>query len=206
MDIYLDGDKLPGYDHRVTAQGQIDRKDLSGESSSTAAAYAGWKPWLLSVRTRIDFDRPDALLELRTMFEAAQETEQTTPSFDAFGTPITEVSTATTLVPKLWEITDDTAAALDIFHVRFADAMQVEPDAEQRRWEVTLHLVQERSTPEKAEERLPAATQPAPAAPDATDTTGAAATAATGALATVEAVLAKANNFFGQTFYGVKPK
>ncbi len=41
MPLYLDGEQLPGFDHRVTALGQIERADLSGESSATLSAPAG---------------------------------------------------------------------------------------------------------------------------------------------------------------------
>ncbi len=41
MTIFLEGVKLPGFDHRVTAQGKIERKDLSGDTSSTAGGHGG---------------------------------------------------------------------------------------------------------------------------------------------------------------------
>ena len=160
MGIFLDGDKLPGYDHRVTAQCQIDSADLSGDTSSTATAHRGYKAWVLQVRTSINFENADQLLALRVMFEATAESEISEQTVDAFGTPVTNVSTvADPLTPRLYEIEDDTAAALGIFKVRFADLFKVEPLENQKRWEVTFHMLEVRSIPEKIAERAPAAAE-----------------------------------------------
>lgn len=70
MTILLDGNALPGFDHRITAQGQIERKDLSGQNSSTAGGHAGWKAWMLQVRMKIKMEDADDLLALRAMFQA----------------------------------------------------------------------------------------------------------------------------------------
>ncbi|MCH9047139.1 MAG: hypothetical protein IIA40_13675 [SAR324 cluster bacterium] len=82
MPLFLNGELLPGFDHRITANGQIDRKDLSGQNSSTAGGHAGWKAWLLQVRLKIKMEDADDLLALRAMFQADGFTERTTSTVD----------------------------------------------------------------------------------------------------------------------------
>lgn len=82
MPLFLNGEFLPGFDHRITANGQIDRKDLSGQNSSTAGGHAGWKAWLLQVRLKIKMEDADDLLALRAMFQADGFTERTPTPFD----------------------------------------------------------------------------------------------------------------------------
>lgn len=42
--IYFDDAPLPGYNHRMVIQEQIERKDASGETSTTTESHQGWKP------------------------------------------------------------------------------------------------------------------------------------------------------------------
>lgn len=138
MTPLLDGVPLPGYDHQIRAQGQIERKDLSGAQSSTAGSHGGWKAWVLNVTCRVDKEQPNDLLALRRLFtaEAGQD------GGEGEGRP------------KRYRITEETAAALGIFHVRFTDFFKVAPDdSGQRRWEVRFTLVEERSIPERRAER-----------------------------------------------------
>ena len=107
MTLLLDGDPIPGIDHRVTAQGQIERKDLSGQNSATAASHGGWKAWLLQVSVKVPMDDDIDLLRLRVLFQ----TEQGEDAFGSFGTG----------KPKVFEITEPTANAMGIFKVRFPD-------------------------------------------------------------------------------------
>ena len=66
MNLLVDGNPIPGKDHHVTAQGQIERKDLYGQTSATAASHGGWKAWLLqvSVKMPIEKDGREASKEL----------------------------------------------------------------------------------------------------------------------------------------------
>lgn len=64
MTILLGGEKLPGYDHRVKVQGKIECKDLGREGSNTAGSHVEWKPWILQVRLKINFDGGGGLLDL----------------------------------------------------------------------------------------------------------------------------------------------
>lgn len=170
MTILLDGDAFPGFDHRITANGQIDRKDFSGDGSSTAGGHAGWKAWLLQVRLKIAMEDADDLLALRAMFQADGFTERTTTTVDETGTEQTTVTSTPTGVPKIWEITDDTAAALGIFKVRFTEVFKVEPDDALRLWNVVATLIEVRSRPELLSERLPAGSEQTPGAPSGTQT------------------------------------
>lgn len=77
MTILLDGEFLSGFDHRITANGQIDRKDLSGQNSSAAGGTRGGA-WMLQVRLKIKMEDAEDLLALRAMFQADGFTEPTT--------------------------------------------------------------------------------------------------------------------------------
>jgi hypothetical protein len=160
MKLLLDGVAVPGYDHKLTAHGQIDSKDLSGDTSSTGMGHEGWKAWVLQVRCRVNFDQQADLLTLRSLFQA----EENTPGYE-------DSTPAGTGVPYVYKISEDTAAALGIFKVRFNDQFRVEPLQEQRRWEVVFNLIEVRSIPEKREERTPAGAEAAASAPTGTQTT-----------------------------------
>jgi len=123
---------VPGYGLQVLADGQIERQDLSGERSGAAGVHGGWKPWRITVATRIPRDDPWAMALLRELFDAA----------DAAGEP------------ALYEVAgSDTCEALGIRRVRFADAMRIEEGEEERTWRVTFTLEEVDAVPERREQR-----------------------------------------------------
>jgi hypothetical protein len=65
MPVLLDGQALPGLDHRVTIAEQIERKDLSGETSASVGSHGGWKPAVVEVHCLVDMERPGDLADLR---------------------------------------------------------------------------------------------------------------------------------------------
>jgi len=143
MTIFLDGERLPGYDHRVTGQAQLARRDQSGDNTGTGSTHQGWKAWVIGVSCKVRFrDRAD-LARLRQLFQER----------DGAG------------APRLFIITDDTAAALGVDRVRFADFLRVEPDERQRIWHVKFTLSEERSKPEMMNKRQPPAPAREPGAP-----------------------------------------
>jgi hypothetical protein len=179
MAVLLDGQALPGLDHRVTIAEQIERKDLSGETSASAGSHGGWKPAIVEVRLLVDMERPGDLAELRRLFHRADE---------ASG------------APAVWPITEPAAQAMGIHRVRFTDFFRVAPQERMRVWEVSLTLIEERSVPERAEERRPEPAAASPAAPPSLQTT-AGQRAAAGEDGFIEQALAYLNGQAGKLFF-----
>jgi len=180
MTLLLDGAELPGLDHRVTISEQIERKDLSGDTSASASSHGGWKPALLSVRVWVDMERPGDLAALRLLYHAADED---------------------TGVPVLYEVSEPTAEAMGIHRVRFTDFFKVAPLERERAWEVEFTLIEERSIPERTEARQPAPTVTSPATPDGLQNTSGA-PAATAPDGLIEEVLTVLNAQAGRVFFG----
>jgi len=177
--VLLDGQALPGLDHRVTIAEQIERKDLSGETSASAGSHGGWKPAVVEVRLVVDMERPGDLAELRRLFHSADE---------ASG------------APAVWTITEPAAQAMGIHRARFTDFFRVAPQERMRVWEISLTLIEERSVPERAEERRPAPAAASPAAPPALQT-AAGQPAAAGEDGFFEQALAYFNEQAGKLFF-----
>ena len=176
MTIYLDGEALPGYDHRVTANGQLVRKDQSGETSGTGSSHQGWKAWVIGVSCKVRFRDGADLARLRQLFQARTDAagELSPDGFAVLGVVVGSPG-----VPKLYALTDPTAEALGVRQARFADFFQVVPDDTQRIWNVKFTLIEERSIPEITRERVEAAPAAPPSVPpETTDTEGQAATPA----------------------------
>ena len=133
MQILLDGTPIPGYDHRVSVTGQIERGDLSGESSTTGASHKGYKPGVVNVRCKVNMDRPADVLTFRALFQ------QLDPETGA---------------PAVWDITEPTATAFNIRRVQFTDFLKIEPQDGPRVWDVSFALIEVRSVPQMKEERL----------------------------------------------------
>jgi hypothetical protein len=178
MTVLLDGTVLPGLDHRVTIAEQIERKDLSGETSASAGSHGGWKPAVVEVRLLVDMERPGDLAELRRLFHSADEA---------------------TGAPAVWTITEPAAQAMGIHRVRFTDFFRVAPQDRMRVWEVSLTLIEERSVPERAEERRPEPAAASPAVPARQTTAGQ--SAAAGEDGFIEQALAYLNGQAGKLFF-----
>ena len=159
MTLQLDETDLPGLDHRVTAQGQIERKDLSGQSSSGASSHGGWKAWILQVSVKVPMRSEIDLILLTELFHARE------------GGLDGEFAPAGTGKPKLYEINEPTANALGILKVRFSDFFRVSPRERERLWEVNFTLIEEEGIPARKQERTNPGTEQTPAAPTGAETT-----------------------------------
>ena len=179
MTLLLDGAEIPGLDHRVTVSEQIERKDLSGDTSASASSHGGWKPALLAVLVVVDMERPGDLAALRLLYHSADE---------ASG------------VPVLYEISEPTAEAMGIHRVRFTDFFKVAPLERMRAWEVAFTLIEERTIPERTEARQPPPATVTTSTPAGLqDTAGTTATAPDGL---IEQVLTVLNAQAGKVFFG----
>jgi hypothetical protein len=124
-------------------------------------------------------ERPGDLAELRRLFHSSDE---------ASG------------APAVWTITEPAAQAMGIHRVRFTDFFRVAPQERQRVWAVSLALIEERSVPERVEERRPEPAAASPAAPASLQTT-AGQPAAAGEDGFIEQALAYFNEQAGKLFF-----
>ena len=69
MIVELDGQALPGFDHRISGMGQIKRKDQSGDNTSTASGHGGYKPWEIRVQLKVKFENPGEMEKLRAIYQ-----------------------------------------------------------------------------------------------------------------------------------------
>jgi hypothetical protein len=143
MPLYLDNDRVPGYDHRVSATEQLEWEDQSGERSGSNAVFKGWKSWMINVTCRVRFIDALQLKTLRELFQARDADGRT---------------------PKLYTINDLTANTLGVVKVRFADNFSANPDDKQHIWNVKFALIEDRGIPPRTDERL--APEPLPQVQD----------------------------------------
>jgi len=181
--ILLDAVAVPGFDHRVTVQEQVDREDVSGGGNSGAGAHGGWKPALVTVACFVRRDRPEDLGNLRLMFHERDAGADT---------------------PKLMEITEDTCWAMGIRKVRFTERMQVVPVEGRDLWTVDFTLVEAESIPARTTERAAQGSAATPAAPAATQTTGGAAAGQWQPDGWLDELLQNANAVAGKYLFGAK--
>ena len=180
MSLLLDGVRVPGIDHRVNVSEQIERKDLSGDTSASAGSHGGWKPAIVSVKVLVDMKDPDDLAALRLLYHATD---------GSLG------------IPKLYEISQPTCQAMGIHRVRFTDFFKVAPRQRERVWEVSVTLIEERGIPERTEARQ---SDPAPkslATPTGLQTP-AGDPAPSGEDGMIERVLSVLNEQAGNIFFG----
>ena len=180
MTLLLDGAELPGLDHRVTISEQIERKDLSGDTSASAGSHGGWKPAVLSVRVLLDMEKPGDLAALRLLYHTADEI---------------------TGVPRLYEISEPTAQAMGIHRVRFTDFFKVAPQERERAWEVNFTLIEERTIPERTEARQPEPSQVVANVPSSLQSISGG-PPAQGEEGFIEQVLTVLNDQAGKVFFG----
>lgn len=154
--IFLNDTPLPGYDHRIITQDQIERKDASGETSSGLQSHQGWKAAILTITLKIRDGDESALRTLRTMWQLKAED----------GTPLVRT------------ITHPLTDSLDIKEVRFTDFLNISPPEKKKRWDVVFNMMEVRSVQAKKEEReeVPATEEPG----GVTDTGDVATTTSTG--------------------------
>lgn len=193
MTLLLDGNPIPGKDHRVTAQGQIERKDLSGQTSATAASHGGWKAWLLQVSVKVPMEDDGDLLLLRILFQTQQGALE---GFSITGTG----------KPKVFEITEPTANAMGIFKVRFSEFFRVSQREREKLYEVQFTLIEEGGIAEKAAKRAQAGAKKTPNAPSGVKKTDGGKPGAGEPEGWVEGLLKFADDLVGKYVYGTEPK
>ena len=181
MTIRLAGSAIPGFDHRLSVDEQIDTSDLSGEGNSGTVGHAGWKPALLSARLFVRMDQPSDLVSLRLLFHAREDGTDT---------------------PKIWEIEEPTANAMGVSKVRFTEKFRAEKDGARELWVVEFSLIESRSIPAVTDERSTAGAAATPAAPAGTATTAGTTAGQWRPEGWLETLLAQANTVAGKAFFG----
>lgn len=132
MISFLLGDfSVKGFELKVTAELALPESDLSGQSSSSASAEEGIKPKRLRVSLKIPYDDNKNLTSLITLAEAT----------DANGSR------------KIYNIVNQTAEAYRIRQVRFTERFTAQEQDDSQAWGVTFVLVEQRSIPERIEQK-----------------------------------------------------
>ena len=131
MILALDGTSIEGYDHKVTCDLPMPDEDLSGKSSSTAAAEGGIKPKRLRVSLNIKYENADHLADLVLL--ATDQNEDG--------------------ARKRYDIVNKTAEAFNIRKVRFTERFNAQELGDIQAWAVSFVLVEHVSVQEKVEQR-----------------------------------------------------
>ena len=175
---------LPGFDHKVTWIDGIKSEDQSGETSSTSDSYKGFKPGLITVTTKIRYKDLQSITDLSELFHATEDNK-----------------------PVVYNIIHDEINAWGVQKVRFTNDIRLAPDGTIKVFNITLTLKQERSDPEKLEERTdPPVTADTKQAGNLKDVSAGTQTsvdvAAAGDISgTLETILKKANDLVGDLFF-----
>ena len=120
-----------GKNVKISVTASFERKELSGQSSSTAFASAGNKPKKISISLQIPTEKPEGLTKLLDMAEAN----------DDKGSPV------------VYAVSDPLCAAAKIRQVIFAEDIQARVNDSVRCYDVSLSLQEHQSIAEKREER-----------------------------------------------------
>ena len=176
--IYLDDKVLPGYDHRISVQEQIERNDLSGLTSQTAAGHGGWKPAILTISLKIAWDDTAGLAEIKALWVTREKK-----------------------APKVWIIAHATTQALGIIWAQFSDFYRISGD-EFTGWDVSFNMIEVDSMAALKEEREAAAGNAGTTA-TGTDTSGISAITADIALVNnrFTAILATVDDWLGKNVF-----
>nr|VFK16736.1 MAG: hypothetical protein BECKLFY1418C_GA0070996_102546 [Candidatus Kentron sp. LFY] len=129
--IVLGKTAIPGYGLRVQCELPMPDKDLSGEGSGTAIAERGFKPKRLRVSLFIRYTEPEQLEALVRLAEATDDSGERV----------------------IYPILNETAKAFRIREVRFTERLQANEQDGTQAWQVSFHLVEHHSIPEKVEDR-----------------------------------------------------
>ena len=73
MILNLNGIPLPGKDPRISVTEQIERGDLSGETSATAGSHRGLKAEAITYTCKVAFEAAGALAALRGFCTTADD-------------------------------------------------------------------------------------------------------------------------------------
>ncbi len=131
--ITLNSTRILGHNLSVRANFKIDTKELSGQTSSSDRSEEGIKPQTLAVSLVIPFNNS---ADLTRLVELARSTDSTGKL-------------------TVYDIVNETAAAMKLRQVTFMDNFSVAEIDGQKAWQVSFSLVEYRSIPEKKEERKP---------------------------------------------------
>jgi len=131
MAIYLNEQKIPGYQQKVAATLSLAGQDLSGQSSGSQQAEAGDKPKALSISTNIKFDDAKDLSLLINLAEARNANDER----------------------ERYTIINPTAKAMNIRQVSFQGDVSVRESDSLEAWAVSFKLIEFQSVPEKKEQR-----------------------------------------------------
>ena len=131
--LTLNTTQIRGKNITVRANFRIESKELSGQTSSSDRSEEGIKPCTLSVSVQISFAESQNLTRLREM--------------------ATALDTAGNL--KVYDIVNETAAAMKVRQVTFTDNFSVAQAGSLNAWQVSFTLAEYRSSPEKIEQRQP---------------------------------------------------
>lgn len=131
MTLLLDGQKIQGHSMKVTADMRIDSGDMSGQTSNTDTAHKGFKPKTLTVTLLIPFVDAEYLRSLMRLAEATESGGQL----------------------KTYRIVNDTATAMGMRQVQFADGVSAREDDSLRGWRIQFGLTEKLSNPERVEKR-----------------------------------------------------
>ncbi len=122
---------VPGYDLLVTANLHIKSDDLGGNTSGTDSAHLGYEPKTLEISLKIKYIDEGDLTRLSQLAEQLDAAKK----------------------PKVFNIVDRTAKAMNIRQVRFSENFRVREDEMLHQWQVTFELKEYRSVAEKIEQR-----------------------------------------------------
>ena len=131
MSLHLNQIKINGHDLKVSATLSLAGADMSGQTSYTDTAETGDKPKAISVRLGVAFKNPEYLRDIVRLAEAKN----------------------TTGSRQVYDVLNDTAAAMGIRQVKFQGDLSVNEDETTKQWRVSFKLTEVRSIPELKESR-----------------------------------------------------
>ncbi len=120
-----------GKNVNISASAEFDRKDLSGQTSSSAVSSAGNKPKKVSVSLQIDINKDNNLTKLMDMAEALDEKSN----------------------PIVYTVVDRQCQAMRMRQVIFAGSIQSKKDDTLQVYNVNFSLQESNTVAEKREER-----------------------------------------------------
>ena len=123
--------EVPDLEFQIKTNMPIGSQDLSGETSSTASSFKGFKAFVFSCRFMIRTNEPELLAGFLSVLRALDDKGD----------------------QKVYEIVDDLADACNVNQVTFFERFQVSKSPELEAWIVDFKLKEYISAPEKNEAR-----------------------------------------------------
>ncbi len=139
-----------GKNVNISVSAEFDRKDLSGQTSSSAVSSAGNKPKKVSVSLQIDINKDNNLTILMDMAEALDEKSN----------------------PVVYTVVDRQCQAMRMRQAIFAGSVQSKKDETLQVYNVNFSLQESNTVAEKREEREKAKAVPATPSTDGEITVG----------------------------------